>query len=440
MNASLTIRISEDEPYECQVVFAHPDDETRCTPISFSPLLVDVDADKYKQPQEKEDEPKIFSEPVDIVRHGMVIVRVYGPDEGSDEELRCLASMYRQCQKTTEIEMNSRTYEYDGDKGEYACPSVSQAVKTGRKTETVREELIFRGDMARRIKYWYDDPESGAVMDSEWHDKDGERITDKNDWPRNAGGWTADNRATTPIHNENGDIIDYNVMFKHPGDTYSCKKSMWGMLPAEYDAGYTEYKVLYDFEDPEREIEVHCGKNEKCGTEIFNPQGALLERLDISDNPVNTEDEMMRQFRKATLKGAKKSTPIQFFITNGKSNRFIKWNPPTPEYNDLSQKELPRFKIWQKITRLRVYANGASSGSQFAEMDRTDRVKFINNLGHSLRVAGGFIFFRVRGFWRFAGNTVPIGGILRMAGLFLSRNTPGCRHGIPQHRVIRHSP
>ncbi len=234
-----------------------------------------------------------------------------------------------------------------GNRQEYRGEQVK---KIGRKTEIIRETLIFNGDTEKTIKYWYDDP---VVTVLSW----------------------------TDIIDVDGRLLEYRPNNAPPGDdddkfgpkrgrTYYAEKPCWGSLLVEYETTYSEFRILYDFKEPRRYLEVLAGNIEKIGYITLDMQdkvverGNALEENDLGHDRTVTDIDWLERNEDKTagddapevaLKLLKKiqyrpftTESIQIFYTNGRQTATAQFTPPTPDFMAIPTSELPRIAIFEQ--------------------------------------------------------------------------------------------
>ncbi|MCP4695271.1 MAG: hypothetical protein GY862_00265, partial [Gammaproteobacteria bacterium] len=149
-----------------------------------------------------------------------------------------------------------RTYVMPGNQGP---ASGNQVEKIGRKTHTIRETLQFNASTEEQIHYWYGDPEIRIL---EWSEKfvdiDGNELADDK----------------KPNNLKRGET--YNTPRGTRGPVFYSDVPCFGSIVVEYEAGYTEYQVLYDSPEPKRVFDITAGNIEKVGFITKDVNGEIV--------------------------------------------------------------------------------------------------------------------------------------------------------------------
>jgi len=213
-----------------------------------------------------------------------------------------------------------------------------------RKThEKFRETLTFDGEISKRIKYWYIEPQKISVIhDSIFLDQYGLKLND-NEKPSNKRG---------------GSISTYFI----------AKMKCWGSVIVEYDVDYTLFCILYDLDKPKRQYRIKPGETVFVGyvTKKKNPDKDSENKFIIAEqgNKLNGCDLEISKSIDAYSTDLKKeitlnialvpqveflpytARSISFFVTD-KINIVTASFTPEIDFNDEILKKLPKMAVWE---------------------------------------------------------------------------------------------
>jgi hypothetical protein len=295
----------------------------------------------------------------------------------------------------------ARTYVFSGNRAGLGGDRVK---KNGRKEEWFRETLTFNGETSKRIKYWYvgEDQPIFVRYASDFFVKNKDGGMRKVQRPLN-GECTNDNTCVPPS-SPNSPVISTFLgisSLNTPADPGTTFKSMdgpcWGMLIIEYKVSYAEFEVLYDYEkEIKRSYRVGANRPQRIGFVTYDAEG---NKKDIStsapggsfsaDKTLTKKEAGDREAQEFGYKIFPKiefvpytPTPQVFIYSNTFTAKSLDWTPPEPDFSEIPSKDLPRISIFERRRRYRVYPNGASTGSTYAEIDRTEELKLIDALGN----------------------------------------------------------
>jgi hypothetical protein len=321
------------------------------------------------------------------LRRGKVMVRVYGPEDKSycnvttKLQMKVMEKIHYQ-KNWTSAQLNicyqqgdrlvKQFYPFAGNTGDYKLkgdgststttiissrPDCEEWTSSGgsiegdatfenpcknlkRKThEKFRETLTFGGDISKRIKYWYVEPQKISVIhESIFLDQYGIPLSDDE----------------KPSNKRGGSISDYFI----------AKMRCWGSIIVEYDVNYTLFAILYDLEKPKRQYRIKPGETVYVGYVTRNKNGGVASqgnKLDGCDLEIDRSVEAYSTDlkRDITLNLALivqveflPYTPrsITFFVTD-KINIATASFTPEIDFNDEILKKLPKMAVWEVRVR-----------------------------------------------------------------------------------------
>jgi hypothetical protein len=99
----------------------------------------------------------------------------------------------------------------------------------------------------------------------------------------------------------------------------------------------------------------------------------------------NAPDVYLKLMRKVQFKPFK-SPSLEFFYNNGKRVATTRWTPPSPEFMDLCQDEMPKITIMQERKRFRRYSDDASTNDEgYVEFERVVENVAVDPMGNVYR-------------------------------------------------------
>jgi hypothetical protein len=293
-----------------------------------------------------------------------------------------------------------RIYCVSGNRGKHTL--TKQLRRIGRRTATFREVLNFNGDTEQTIRYWYDDPAVSVINWTRFLKQDG-TFADVRPVNYSPGDkWWSDSWAQRTAARQGYEA--------KRGKTFYSKEPVWGSLVVQYQVSYTAFELFYDFPDPRRPYEVVVGGIERVGTLVKD-----YKNDDVVNNSALTDNDIGYDFQKKDndwIRANKNKTDfdyakaphvylklfpkirfkpyrvpsIELFYTNGKRVATRAWQPPQPEFMDLSQEELPKVAIFEERKRYRRYADDAVSNAEdYGEYERVIEAVFLDPLGNITR-------------------------------------------------------
>ncbi len=202
----------------------------------------------------------------------------------------------------------------------------------------------------------------------------------------------------TSFVDEKGQILEYrpnNAPLGVPrdyspkrGKTFIAEKKCWGSILVEYTTSYTEYAILYDFPDLRRQYEVLAGQIEKVGYQTFDKNNTVLEQQNylngndigydrIVDDPESSDTPPPKVAVKLLKKIQYKpftTPPIEIFYTNGRQSTTAQFTPPTPDFLDIPIAEIPKSTIYEKRRRKSLRGVVVDHVEEFIAVDVLGRV------------------------------------------------------------------
>lgn len=394
----------EHSPIQINFASVSADGNIRSTPALYMPNFPDTQ--NLAEGQEHE-----IGE-LKLLRRGLQVVHVFG---SGNIRLQCLVELAAEPVEMTgsvhtgsiSLSVNifdktfAKTYNYPLNTGIF---SGSQIKKQGKRTVKVRETIQFTGQTERRVRFWFSNPSPTVLSSSTFVNAEGNTIrvptTTPSPPPPPNQNPSTDNSVTSsstsndcpaPVSQPRNKTIQPNVHIRSTKvgterSTFYASEACWGSLQVEYSVDCEEFVVLYDHGSPQQKAYIFkAEEGDPIGYTIDKGNNeydhGMLPGMNYgSDSETTNPPKYLKRYKKAEV-FAPDTDSFLVFAENGKRNASATFTA-TPKLVEIPRSELPRLAVYEYRKRTKVYPEGASSGTNYTEVDHKTMVCYLDPYGN----------------------------------------------------------